>query len=465
MNHNKTDFAYQRVYRYLLRLTNEMSSGPAVRLPSLRLLARRLRVSISTVQNAYSLLEKEGRICSVPKSGYFALPNPCNDMPLEGDDVFTRFHASARRPDMFVFGADEPTLLVSLHGALLSVERDLMRHYPCQPDPRFQPFGDVELRTALAGHYTSSTEHCWHPDNVFIGPDKTGVLKTVIEALQLRDCAVLVESPCGWGILRTLQAYGIRVIEVCTDAQGGIDVDELGALIQQEGVKMAIVSSRMDPVRGQLMPFAQRARMAEVLNLQGLWVLENDTHGGLCFEEGRSPFRDLIDPQRLLVLGAFDKMIGLEAPFGYLLSRHSRALLHQQWVLRSFRLPPVRQKAIARLYASGQLDRHMGELRGCLERRVGELASGVEQYLGDEVAFVRPLGGASIWLESVHRVDTARVFNRLLEQRIVVAPGELFSVRGLHQQCVRVSATVDWDQNIESMLVIIRNALVQERMG
>lgn len=52
MNNNKTDFAYQMVYRYLSRLTNELPGGPAVKLPSLRLLARRLRVSISTVQNA-----------------------------------------------------------------------------------------------------------------------------------------------------------------------------------------------------------------------------------------------------------------------------------------------------------------------------------------------------------------------------------------------------------------------------
>jgi DNA-binding transcriptional MocR family regulator len=40
------------VYRYLSRLTNELPGGPAVKLPTLRLLARRLRVSISTVQNA-----------------------------------------------------------------------------------------------------------------------------------------------------------------------------------------------------------------------------------------------------------------------------------------------------------------------------------------------------------------------------------------------------------------------------
>jgi DNA-binding transcriptional MocR family regulator len=412
----------------------------------------------------YSLLEKEGRICAVPKSGYFALPHPCNDIPCEGNDALERYHASARRPDMFVFGADEPTLLQSLDGALLNLERDLIRHYPCQPDPRFQPFGDIELRAALAASYTSSTEHCWHPDNVFIGPDKTSVLKNVIEALQLRDCAVLVESPCGWNILRTLQSFGIRVIELCADAEGEIDCDELNVLLQHEQVKMAILSSQMDPVRGRIMAPEQRQRLADVLNLHGLWVLENDSHGALCFDAADPPLRDLIDPQRLLIVGAFDKMIGLEAPFGYLLSRHSRALWHQQLLLRSFRLPPIRQKAIARLYSTGLLDKHLAVLRCNLKERVGSLAMMVDQYLGEDVRFQRPQGGATIWLESVHRVDMGRVFERLLEQRIVIAPGELFSVRGLHQQSMRISGTADWSQNIESMLIIIRNALVQERL-
>jgi DNA-binding transcriptional MocR family regulator len=464
MNNNKTDFAYQMVYRYLSRLTNELPAGPAVKLPSLRLLARRLRVSISTVQNAYSLLEKEGRICSVPKSGYYALPQSSADLKCEGKDLLERYQASARRTDMFIFAADEPALLQSLDGPLLSLERDLMRHYPCQPDPRFQPFGDFELRSALAAYYTSSTTRCWHPDNVFIGPDKTAVLKTVLKALQLRDGAVLVESPCGWSILRTLQSFGIRVIELCADATGAIDTDELNGLLRLGDVKMAILSSRMDPVRGRIMAPEQRKRLAQVLNRHRLWVLENDSRGELCFQEKCSPLRDLIDPQRLLILGSFEKTIGLEAPFGYLLSRHSLPLWHQQMLLRSFRLPPLRQKAIARLYGSGQLDRHLQGFRHCLQERVESLATLVDQCLSEQVRFERPQGGATLWLESRYPVDMNRVFGRLLEQRIVIAPGELFSVRGLHQQSLCLSSATDWSQNIESMLVTIKNALVQERV-
>ncbi|MFK3795870.1 aminotransferase class I/II-fold pyridoxal phosphate-dependent enzyme [Pseudomonas sp. NPDC088444] len=465
MQNNKTDFAYQMVYRYLSRLTNELPQGPAVKLPSLRLLARRLRVSISTVQNAYSLLEKEGRICAVPKSGYYALPQPCNDVHCEGEGLLERYQASTRRADMFVFGADEPTLLQSLDSTLLSIERDLMRHYPCQPDPRFQPFGDIELRTALAAYYTTSTACCWHPDNVFVGPDKTGVLKTVLKTLQLRDCAVLVETPCGWSVLRTLQSFGIRVIEWSAAADGEMDTAELEAVLQRNDVKLAVLSSRLTPLHGRIRDQVQREQLAEVLNRHALWVLEDDSHGGLCADGLSVPLRDLIDPERLLILGAFDKTIGLEAPFGYLLSRHSRSLWHQQMLLRSFRLPPIRQKAIARLYGSGQLDRHLHRLRGALYERMSHLTHMVDSFLGEDVRFLHPHGGATLWLDCQFRVDMGRVFERLLEQRIVIAPGELFSVRGLHQQSLCLSVAADWGQDIESTLVIIRNALLQERLS
>ncbi|RAU42167.1 MULTISPECIES: aminotransferase class I/II-fold pyridoxal phosphate-dependent enzyme [unclassified Pseudomonas] len=464
MQHNKTDFAYQKVYRYLSRLTNELPQGPAVKLPSLRLLARRLRVSISTVQNAYALLEKEGRICSVPKSGYYALPQPSNDIQCEGEGLLERYQASARRPDMFVFGADEPTLLQSLDSTLLSVERDLMRHYPCQPDPRFQPFGDIELRTALAAHYTSSTASCWHPDNVFMGPDKTGVLKTVLNALQLRDCAVLVETPCGWSLLRTLQSFGIRVIEWENPADGEVDTDALDALLTGHDVKMVILASRMTPLRGRARSQAALEQVAQVLNRRVVWVVEDDSHGGLCEPDHGAPLRDLIDPQRLLILGAFDKTIGLEAPFGYLLSRHSRSLWHQQLLLRSFRLPPIRQKAIARLFGSGQLGQHLQGLRAALDERMHRLTALVSHFLGEEVGFLQPQGGATLWLDCQSRVDMARVFERLLEQRIVIAPGELFSVRGLHRQSLCLSVAADWGHDIESTLVIVKNALAQERI-
>lgn len=49
------DFVYQAVYRYLTMLIDDAGGSTTVRLPSLRQLADRLNVSISTVQYAVLL--------------------------------------------------------------------------------------------------------------------------------------------------------------------------------------------------------------------------------------------------------------------------------------------------------------------------------------------------------------------------------------------------------------------------
>lgn len=47
---HSSEFAYRAVYRYLVELIEQMAPGSYSRMPSLRDLAQRLNVSISTVQ-------------------------------------------------------------------------------------------------------------------------------------------------------------------------------------------------------------------------------------------------------------------------------------------------------------------------------------------------------------------------------------------------------------------------------
>jgi len=210
----QADFAYQAVYRYIISLIGEVSTDARVKLPSLRQLATRLSVSISTIQYAYSLLEKEGRVYSVAKSGYYAWPIPTQPPTWTGGDLLDRVYAAARRPGVVVLSGDEPTLLASLDGPLLKLERELVRQYPRHLQPWSQPCGVWELRDALAVRYTSSPTRCWHADDVYIGADLRGVLDLLTEVLGLRGTTVIVESPCDWLILRVLQDAGVRVIEL-----------------------------------------------------------------------------------------------------------------------------------------------------------------------------------------------------------------------------------------------------------
>lgn len=455
----ETDFAYQAVYRYLTSLIGESASDARVRLPSLRQLAERLNVSISTIQYAYSLLEKEGRVYSVAKSGYYASPAPVIGTLYSGNDLLESVYVNARRPGMLVLSGDEPALLQPIDSPLLLQERELLRQYPRQPQPHSQPCGELELRMALAARYTASAVRCWHADDVYIGADLRGVLEILIAVLCLKDSTVVVESPCDWVILRLFQAAGVRVIEWPLLADGRLHHERLKEVLDTGSVRLVMVSSGVNMPRGSQAPDDIRLAVAQLLERYDCWVLENDCYGELGFESDGLRFRDLLTPERLIVFSTFEKIIGPEAPYGYLLSRHLNAEWQRQFLLRAFRLSPIRQKAIARLYSNGRIDQHLQLLRRRLKDSKLQMIHQMNERLDDALQFVEPEGGATIWVRSLRRVDVRRVFQRLLKQQVVVAPGELFSLQGLHTQHLRLSHSFSSDQDLTVALGLLGDAL------
>ncbi|VVM46966.1 HTH-type transcriptional regulator NorG [Pseudomonas fluorescens] len=430
-----------------------------MRLPSLRQLADRLNVSISTVQYAYSLLEKEGRVYSIAKSGYYAQPLHVMDSPDSGSDLLETVYVNARRPGMCVLSSDEPASLQPLDSPLLMLERELLRQYPRQPQALVQPCGELELRTVLAARYTSSTANYWRADDVYIGADLRGVLEILISVLELRRATVIVESPCDWVILRLLEAAEVRVIELPLLAGGVIDSQRLESLLQSEPVRLILLSAALSMPRGSLRPLSNQQAIAHLLGHHGTWVLENDCYSELHEGGVAQRLRDCLDPDRLLVFSTFEKFIGAEAPFGFLLSRHWRNELQRHFLLRAFRLSPIRQKAIARLLGGGRLDQHLAILRRMLKERRTQLIDLLRERLGDALQIVEPQGGATVWVRSLRPVNMGYVFQRLLRQQIVIAPGELFSLQGLHAHHLRLSPLTHADHDLASVVGLIGDAL------
>jgi DNA-binding transcriptional MocR family regulator len=461
----QAEFAYQAVYRYMISLINEVGLETPVKLPSLRQLSTRLNVSISTIQYAYSLLEKEGRVYSVAKSGYFAWPVTSNPLMAPGGDLLERLYAAARRPRMAVLSGDEPALLGALDGTLLTLERQLIRRYPRHLQPWSQPCGVWELRAALAARYTSSPTRCWQADEVYIGADLRGVLEILIDVLGLKGTTLIVESPCDWLILRLLQAAGVRVIELPWKADGSLDLMSFEHLLRHEPVQLVLLSSVVSLPSGVAMSVQERLHVAHLLEQHGCWLLENDSYGDLAFAAGQPALRNLVNPERLIVFSSFDKTLGAEAPFGYLLSRHLSSELQRQFLLRAFRLSSIRQRAIARLYQSGRFDQHLQTLRQRLQEQAEAMSQRVDARLEGRVTYQPPRAGASLWLQSVAAVDMRQVFQRMVAQQVVIAPGELFSLAGLHHQHVRLSHVFNGHPNLDVALDALALAFQQAQIG
>ncbi|PTS92904.1 GntR family transcriptional regulator, partial [Pseudomonas sp. HMWF006] len=77
----------------------------------------------------------------------------------------------------------------------------------------------------------------------------------------------------------------------------------------------------------------------------------------------------------------------------------------------------------------------------------------------DVLQIVEPQGGATVWVRSLRPVDMGDVFQRLLKQQIIIAPGELFSLRGLHAHHLRLSPLSHGDPDLTSVVGLLSDAL------
>jgi DNA-binding transcriptional MocR family regulator len=452
-------YAYHAVYRYLSLLIDAVEPGTSLKLPSLRQLARHLDVSIATIQSAYALLESEGRVFCVPKSGYFTRAEAREHGHAQGGDLFEQVTFNATRPDMRMLGRGQPWH--ALDHAMQRQERQLWRQYPHRPGAPLQPCGELELRRLLASRYTRSTRCFWSAEQVYIGVDLRAVLELLIQAMGLAGNTVLVTSPGCPMVMRVLQDAGVELLEVPLSADGRIDLDNLAQRLRQHDVRLMVLDSAHTVPQGTLIPDSDKRDIARLLDSHGVWVLENDVEGDLCFEPCLR-VRDLIDPDRLLVISSFEKLLGSEAPYGYLLTRQLAEPLQRLFVQRSFRLPILRQKAIARLYGHGVIDEHLLRLRAALRKRLLHMAGQVRVNLADQLQFELPRGGTGLWLKARHSTDMGQVFERLLGTSVVIEPGAIFSLNGLHAAHLRLGCVPLEGEGASAVWTALGEVLRQE---
>ncbi|KPX79162.1 Transcriptional regulator, GntR family [Pseudomonas amygdali pv. photiniae] len=103
-------------------------------------------------------------------------------------------------------------------------------------------------------------------------------------------------------------------------------------------------------------------------------------------------------------------------------------------------------------------------LRETLARRMQSMTQQLDEQTGGALRYQVPEGGCGVWAESVHPVDMRQVFDRLLAQRIVITPGELFSLQNRYGQHLWVSYAIDWSQDPAARLGALGEALAQARL-
>ncbi|KVG65218.1 PLP-dependent aminotransferase family protein [Burkholderia pseudomultivorans] len=379
---------------------------PGDTLPSTRLLAASLQVARGTVVDAYAQLVAEGCLESRGGAGTrvanaLATPAPPGARRTERQPAaraglpepaatFARIAREFRPLPAVPFAVSVPVGLSAPDDIWRRLGNRLRARGAGAPAGYADPQGALPLREAIADYVRRSRSVRCEAGQVVITSGTQQGLHLASQVLLGAGDRAWVENPAYRGITSLLESTGRgdAMVRVPVDADG-IDV-EAGIRAAPHARAAFVTPSHQYPL-GMPMSMARRNALLAWARTQRAWVVEDDYDSELRYEGYPFPSLQGLDPDRVIYLGTFSKILFPSLRLGYVIAPDelvpafcgARALMDRH-------APTADQHVLAAFIAEGHLDRHIRRVRGVYAEQRALLIDTLAARLPRERAWVQP---------------------------------------------------------------------------
>ena len=349
INTNLEKPLYLQLYEQLRKDITEGVYPFNTKLPSKRLLAEELSISVITVEHAYSLLCDEGYIEARQRSGYFAVYTPSGcynvaDIPIyhknmnlkhidiEGGFPFSVFAKTMRR---VLTDYGEAILIKSPNG------------------------GCPELRIALSQYLLRSRGINVASEQIIIGAGAEYLYSLLIQTLG-RNRIYAIEKPSYEKIEMVYRANGIKC-ELLELGHHGIKSSELA---RSASSVLHITPYRSYP-SGVTASASKRREYIHWADSGDKYIIEDDFESEFTLSsKPENTVFSLAENENVIYLNTFSKTIAPSIRIGYMvLPKRLTALFREKAGFYSCTVPSFEQYVLADFISSGDFERHINRVR------------------------------------------------------------------------------------------------------
>lgn len=432
------------------------SLPPGEKLPSIRRLAAAMRLSTSTVVEAYERLAAEGVIRARPGSGFYVVGSLA---PLSMAEIGPRLD---RAVDPFWVSrqslqADDTMLKPGCgwlpaswlaHGAMRRGLRALARADDASLADYASPYGSPALRALLARRMDERGVDAGL-EQVLICDSGTQAIDLLCRYLIEPGDAVLVDDPCYFNFLAMLRAHRARIVGVPMTPQGP-DVEQFARAVAQHAPRLYLTNAALHNPTGATLSPVVAHRVLKLADEAGVVIIEDEVFADL--EPGPAPRLAAFDGlQRVVQVGSFSKTLSASARLGYIAARADwiEGLVDLR-IATTFSGARVDSELVLNMLRDGSYRKHLEELRLRLARAMVDAGARLRQ--AGLRPWLQPRAGMFLWCELPDGIDAAELSQAALARDIVLAPGNVFSASQSAGRFMRFNAAQSLDPRLFDFL-------------
>ena len=455
---------YEQVAERIQSLIREGTLKPGERLPSVRKLKQQLSVSMSTVLEAYRLLEDRGFIVARPQSGYYvkttalAVPDepsqstpPSQIRPVD-ISLMLRLLRMDLSSDTIHLGAAVPGVQHFPLNTLNRLMGQVMRQNPMVVHTYNTVPGCEALRREVAKRMLNAGCSIT-PDQIIATAGTTEACYLALRTVTQPGDTVVIESPSYYAVLEAMNSLGLNALELPTHPQDGISLSALQSALENQSVSACMLVSNFSNPIGSCMSDRKKKALVDLLNQYDIPLIEDDVYGDLNFEGSRPKAVKAFDTEgRVIYCSSVSKTLSPGLRVGWCIPGRYHPQIEHMKVVVSHMTATAPQLAVAAFFANGGYDRHLRNLRRAYQQQMNRMLQAILDYFPAETRVTCPRGGHILWVEIPGDFNALELFEDAIQHHISIAPGPMFSASNQYQNCFRLNTGLPWSDEIDQAM-------------
>ena len=453
------DIVGTRIDRVIAAIHERIASRqltPGARLPSVRSAAKVMRVSVSTVVEAYDRLTAEGMIRSRPGAGFYVSAPLA---PLTLTEIGPRLDRSidplwiARQSldageEMMRPGCGWLPPSWMPEAVLRRALRAASRASASTLSEYASTLGLAPLRALLARRL-GERDIVASPDQILLTGSGTQAIDLVCRFLIEPGDTVLIDDPCYFNFRALLLAHRAKLVGV-PFTPNGPDIARFAEALTLHRPRLYITNSAIhNPTGASLSPVTAH-QILKLAEPTGLTIVEDDIFAD--FETTPAPrFAAFDGLNQVVQVGSFSKTLSASVRCGFIAARADWIdKLADLQLATQFGSPRLSAELVHAMLKDGGYRRHAETVR---DRLAGAMATSVARLTAIGIKpWIVPKAGMFLWCRLPDGLDAADVARRCLAQGVVLAPGNAFSLSQQARGFLRFNVAQSLDQRLIAVL-------------
>lgn len=417
---------YSKLRKMILK--GELLEGE--RLPSTRLLSNQLHISRNVVLEAYDqliaegfLVTKQGAGTFVAEGAYFPVEKGTENFFTEekvGKSAIIDFRSGI--PDLSFF--PRKTWSKLLQTTCLTSE-DYIFNYG-------NPEGHPVFRQVLSRYLKKTRGVCCHPNQIVVTSGATQALSMLTKLLLTQGDKMFIEDPITKDIQTIFSSTGATLYPIPVDKEGM----QTHLLPHNEKPACIFVTPSHQFPLGSTLPIQRRIELLAYAKMKACYIIEDDYDSEFRYEGTPVPSLQGLDPNRVIYVGSFSKILSPGLRLGYLVLPPQ--FIEQCKTIKWFtdlHTPCLEQLVLANFIEEGYLERHIYKMKKIYKKRRDCLLDELEKHFSGKVTVSGSLTGLHV-IAHFNNVNFSPSFVKAIHSAGVrIYPVETHSInKGQHYQ-------------------------------